>query len=517
MPSPYPPPSGTRKRTESNPKHQQISYEKGRKPRGGRPLLSFADLESRKNARLAKRRWKEPGEEEEHEERNATGTPRLRRHGTSLLEQLPVEIIEKVFLYALDTNLCRASPYIAAAVSSERIYRTLIRLAFWDDGISGSSLPLQNADVRNWLEKTLQPADYTMRLGDAERVHLQATVLRCKWCTKDRLEAQLPTLMHMAIQRHWFGAGIAMSDPADQASLDRFLSKKEDSKLYEGVLSSPPSSAANNNNHDNNNNTYYMSIIPLVSVSINCAEKNIRQVHRVLNLRVLPDHLLRGNKTTGFSDSTIDLLETFRRAYGFDGTGHDVTFSRAVLQQGIRNAVLTQNGRALTTLLKIDEFFMRRRLETSSTTTSSSTEYYVLPAEHFVTAAKLQPARDAIELFKLLLRCNAESVPPDSAEVTQWAMELSEGRQGPQNVGFGRWLLDFMVELPRHIDGARQRPREEALFYYGAVNVHSRAGRQFLDEVCPGALPGEWQQTWIQKMSFDISKTWLLPNVDIQE
>lgn len=144
-------------------------------------------------------------------------------------------------------------------------------------------------------------------------------------------------------------------------------------------------------------------------------------------------------------------------------------------------------------------------------------EYYVLPTEHFVTAVKLQPALDAIELFKLLLRCNAESVPPDSSEVTQWAMELSEGYHGSEHVGFGRWLLDFMVELPRHIDGARQRPREEALFYYGAVNVQSRAGRRFIDEVCAGAPPGEWQQTWIQKMSFDISKTWLEPNVDIQE
>jgi hypothetical protein len=481
-------------------------------------LLSFADLESRKNARLAKRRWKEPGEEEEEEdedEETSDATPRPRRQRTSLLEQLPIELIEKVFLYALDTNLCRASPYLAAAVSSERIYRTLIRLAFWDGGSSSSSSPgkatspLRNADVRNWLEKTLQPADYGMRLDDAERVHLQTTILRCKWCTKARLEAQLPTLMHMAIQRHWFGAGITMSDPADQTSLDRFLTRNEDSKLYEGVLSSQSSPP-------DDDNTYYMSVIPLVSVSINCAEKNIRQVHRVLNLRVFPDHLLRGSRTTGFSDETINLLETFRRAYGFDGTGHDVSLSRDVLQQGIRNALATQNARALTTLLKIDEFFMRRRLETSSSFSAASTEYYVLPTEHFVAAVKLQPALNAIDLFKLLLRGNAESVPPDSAEVTQWAMELSEGYQGSEHVGFGRWLLDFMVELPRHIDGARQRPSEEALFYYGAVNLQSRAGRRFIDEVCAGA-PGEWQQTWIHKVSFDISKTWLVPIVDIQE
>ena len=51
----------------------------------------------------------------------------------SILESLPVELIEKIFLYSLNVNLPRASVALTSALSSERIYRALILLAFWDD------------------------------------------------------------------------------------------------------------------------------------------------------------------------------------------------------------------------------------------------------------------------------------------------------------------------------------------------------------------------------------------------
>ncbi|KAH8695185.1 hypothetical protein BGW36DRAFT_429068 [Talaromyces proteolyticus] len=478
---------------------------------GGRPPLSFAELEARKVARRTKRRWKEPEDD----------TQKQRRQGTSLLEQLPVELIEKIFLYALETNLCHASPYLAAAVSSERIYRALIRLAFWDEGqnqnqnqnqnaaTSGRLLPLRNADSRKFLADALKPADYDqMRMDDAERTHLQATILKCKWCTMARIQAQLPALMQMAIHRFWTGPGITM-EPAEKASLHNFLHRKGDSKVFQGL--------------SHKENTYYMSVIPLVSVSINCAEEYVRHVHRVLRLRVIPDRLLRGSSRESesnrgnFSDETINLLELFRHAYGFDGTGHDVSFSRDALQTGIQNALQAQNTRALTTLLKIDEFFARRRLETGPLSTypssqqSAQQQYYAIPANHFILTVQLPvPNTEIITLFKLLLRCNAESVPADSPEVTQWAMGLAEGSGGDANVAFGRWILDFMVELPRHIDVARSRPREEALFYYGALNAESGAGRMFIEEGCAGEVdPDAWRKPWIQSMSFDVSQTWL--------
>lgn len=51
----------------------------------------------------------------------------------STIERLPVELLEKIFIYSLNVNFARSSPYLAAAVSNERVYRLLILLAFWDN------------------------------------------------------------------------------------------------------------------------------------------------------------------------------------------------------------------------------------------------------------------------------------------------------------------------------------------------------------------------------------------------
>ncbi|KAF2502469.1 hypothetical protein BU16DRAFT_9826 [Lophium mytilinum] len=54
--------------------------------------------------------------------RSASGTPKNAiERSLSPLENLPVELLQKVFLYAENVALARSSPYIAAAVSSEHI------------------------------------------------------------------------------------------------------------------------------------------------------------------------------------------------------------------------------------------------------------------------------------------------------------------------------------------------------------------------------------------------------------
>ncbi|KAF2817156.1 uncharacterized protein BDZ99DRAFT_10278 [Mytilinidion resinicola] len=54
--------------------------------------------------------------------RSASGTPKnATERSLSPLESLPVELLQKVFLFAENVALARSSPYIAAAVSSEHI------------------------------------------------------------------------------------------------------------------------------------------------------------------------------------------------------------------------------------------------------------------------------------------------------------------------------------------------------------------------------------------------------------
>lgn len=53
----------------------------------------------------------------------------------SLLEKLPTELLERVYLYAMDINLPRSSPIIAGKLSREMIYIKTVLAAFdptWD-------------------------------------------------------------------------------------------------------------------------------------------------------------------------------------------------------------------------------------------------------------------------------------------------------------------------------------------------------------------------------------------------
>ena len=72
----------------------------------------------------------------------------------STIESLPVELIEKIFLHSLNVNLALASPYLASALSSERIYRLLILLAFWEDSKSDfrSPWPSRTSLDHKWPE-----------------------------------------------------------------------------------------------------------------------------------------------------------------------------------------------------------------------------------------------------------------------------------------------------------------------------------------------------------------------------
>jgi hypothetical protein len=511
-----------------NESHNDLTAPKKKKRRPGRPLLSFAELRARKEAREAahrsKNKQKFPQAASASTASLLEATQSKRRNGSSALEQLPVELLERIFLYALETNFCRASPFLASAVSSERIYRTLIRLAFFKDGDYPSlpgELRQQIKIARDGIADALKPADYiTMRLDETDRVNLQATILRCRWCTKKRILAQLPALTQMLMWKHWVGAGMVLSDSTQQASLETILQARGPNGLEKA-----PIGTFNGTGPDGQ--IYYMYIRTLIWIGVRCADADV-DVHRVMNIRVLPDYLLRGrrvkdNNKWHFTDDDLDLLELFLIEYGPDGSGHDVRFSRDAVQSGIRAAMTTRNMRALATLLKMDEFFFRRRLTTDPPpgyVNQLTGQYYAISEEHFLQAIQL-PMPDAMYCFLLLLRCNAESLPPDSSELTQWAMGLSvyhpnaDSKAGDDEINlarrFGKWLLDFMIELPGYIDESREVPQEKALFFYGGLNIDLRLGDRFMDEVCDYIDPDFWEgigERWVCQFSYDVEKSW---------
>lgn len=515
--------------------HDGLTATKKRKRRPGRPLLSFAQLKSRKAAREAasrsKNKWKVPSQSDTSSASLLEATKSKRRNGSSALEQLPVELLERIFLYALEVNFCRASPFLASAVSSERIYRTLIRLAFFKDAEDGRHcLPEPGSGkhvkiARERIAEALKPADYkTMRLDEADRADLQAMILRCRWCTKKRILVQLPALAQMNTWKNWVGSGIVISDPAQQATLDDFLSVRGQDTLQ----TFPTSYITPIEGTGPDGNPYSMSINPLLWINIfRWSKERASFGPSVMNIRVIPDYLLRGRRTDDgkgwyFPEEDIDFLELFRQEYGTSGTGHDVSLSRDALQSGIETAITTRNMRALRSLLKVDEFFFRRRSTHDPPPgyiNQHTGQYYAIPENHFLQAIRL-PMPDAMYFFIMLLRCNAESVPPDSSELTQWAMDLSNYRESDDIdevvQSFGKWLLDFMIELPGYIDEGRRVPHRKALFHDGELNTESQIGKRFGEEVCDYMLfiSGEdFYETWFFEYTYHVSKSW---STDIQ-
>ncbi|PLB49382.1 hypothetical protein P170DRAFT_436962 [Aspergillus steynii IBT 23096] len=407
--------------------------------------------------------------------------PRPKR---SRLEALPVELIEKIFLYSLNANLPRASPSLAAAVSSERIYRALVLLAFWND--TSSSPPNTSGTT---IAKILRPLDY-VPLDYDERKALQISIMRCKWCTVDRLLSQLPNLMNLTIQRHWVNAGMRMT--ADQeAGLARFLSRQEDLRTFEGT--------GTDNAH------YTLSITPLVSIRITCHETDQQQTHQILGILDFPQKLLSGGGQSSHDDEPalftrdhVACLEILRVTSGFarpDLIHTGIRVSREATQAGIHAALVENNERALATLLKIDEYVFRS--ENTSVVQAgpdNDTPPYTLPAEHYRTAVRV--ARHDPSFFQLLLRASTESIPADDSEITEWAMGMNDS--------FGHWLLDLMLHLPQRVEAARANPAEGAVFYLGRANGQVDLARRYLRDV----LGVEELGSWMEESEVDVEGLW---------
>ncbi|KAE9380193.1 hypothetical protein N431DRAFT_432477 [Stipitochalara longipes BDJ] len=98
-----------------------------------------------------------------------------------LLEKLPTELLERVFLYCMNLELPRASPVISGKLSSEVVYLHTIITAF---GPTWERWHGQPEQFRNFKEK-----GPTINLnGDFDGdPKLQSAILRCRWTTSSRL------------------------------------------------------------------------------------------------------------------------------------------------------------------------------------------------------------------------------------------------------------------------------------------------------------------------------------------
>jgi hypothetical protein len=134
---------------------------------------------------------------------------------SSPLESLPTELIEKIFLEALEVNLVRASFFIARQMSREAVYEIFLLFllhAYWNDpqdcvrdpylhwnsAYQDIQLPKHDYAGRDIVAQIFSANRYQpLRIMEQER--LQREVSSCRWFTLARFRQILPSLTTLTL------------------------------------------------------------------------------------------------------------------------------------------------------------------------------------------------------------------------------------------------------------------------------------------------------------------------------
>ncbi|KAI9369709.1 hypothetical protein BJX61DRAFT_134081 [Aspergillus egyptiacus] len=154
----------------------------------------------------------------------------LLSRSTSLLEELPAEILQEIFLRCLEINLPRASIYIARALSCPAIYTWLIRLAF---------TRYEGGDRSGFFEAChfLPPQNVVGHLSEQERMDLRNIILGCRWCTLPLIrKCQVQFVRHVL---HYNSLKFAF-DPEDWRHVDGIERRLDDLGSYNTAADGQP-------------------------------------------------------------------------------------------------------------------------------------------------------------------------------------------------------------------------------------------------------------------------------------
>lgn len=438
-----------------------------------------------------------------------------------MLEALPAEVIEQIFLHSLNLNLPRASPFLSGVLSREHMYRSLILLAFWDDPPS-----YPGSDAINRM--MVGPLEY-VPLSLEDRGRLQKDVFKCKWLTRKRVLDLVPTMQILTIHRHWINAGVVLDKKQNQ-DLEDLLARKADTprsfngqgppmhRLINGMLSSPIGEQFRRLCPDalkEGPHPYVLEISPMESLRIRCASIQSDINFPALNLVEFPEKMLRG-RSDGFLPEDVAFMEMLRITSANWSSGSkkatQTIFNRKALNEGITNAIRTQNLSALQCLLKMDEYSMR-----CGPQNIHRDLIYKIPQEHFLTVVRTGRDNPRLNLafLEALLRASAESVPTKSSEITQWIVDnVNLATQHPtlDNMTNGRlatWLSDWQMRLPEYLEDLEDGIASQ-LFVLGGLNMHDIEGQLFYRETLyPHRQP---LGNWIQESSFKSKGHWIKKN-----
>ena len=445
----------------------------------------------------------------------------------SALERLPLEIIQQIFFACLEVKLANTSRTFNQALTDDRVYRSVILLAYFrDDG-----LPVERQHFR--------PAVYR-ELTLMDRCDLQCAISKCRWHTLDRIKACLPILSRLAMVQAWH------REKKDELLRKRSLPHEDDQgqspDIY-GVTPLPPLHdhhamqehflATSNVNYYQN---YSASTHPVLNVvgsqdflpfiqtwqfsddEWTGSVKHIDGARSVLNVLCIADRVVTGNPWT---EKKLALLQLLRQGLRYKDTDPLLDIDAIAVFDGMASAIRDQNATALLVLLELwDRVFLYESstfiaryhrdidLEDDRGKQQDRTKsLHPLPPSLFHLASK--QGKSSPRLLALLIRASAASIPDDDPTLTSWALQARAA-----STELGSWLLHYFEQTESErlsnvfltlSNGARAwRQREgneilpETSFTQEIGYIHERAQdqvpRSINGNIC-GGPPGK-QDKW---------------------
>ncbi|KAK2804890.1 hypothetical protein FQN50_006395 [Emmonsiellopsis sp. PD_5] len=454
----------TSRSADSNLTPIRVRGKRHKNPRSGHHAVQVGQtgsIDSVQLPRPSKKPGKRPLSSPEKSRFRQARRVKLGRRRMSSLESLPVELIEKIFLYSLEVNFPLASPRFGAVLSREPIYKILTFIAYYNDHVD-----LGDELTRSYLKSRLGPWEY-VETSSSLRQTLQSIIPLFKWFTLDRLKDSLRLMTKLNIHKHLSGPqpkGAAMVMDASQfPEVSKHLDR--DPRDWDTTIEAV--------DKYNNHCTAHLFAKSLEIDYFKGPQAKNSESMKIPPMIVwnVPDKLLRGNSTP-WTDEKFALLQFLLYFIPIElgltlpepqyPEELEIHVSHDALQEGIHKAIVQQNIIILCELLAWDERINSR---------GSPLALGMFDFENFLTPGRgreVQPEhfRTAIRqsedprLVQILLRASAESIPCDDDEVTAWAMRLRDSGND-ENAAFGQWLLSFMIEVPAH------RRNEHVLFFYG--------------------------------------------------
>ncbi|KAI9730145.1 MAG: magnesium ion transporter [Claussenomyces sp. TS43310] len=144
----------------------------------------------------------------------------------SLLEKLPTEILERVFLFCLNFDMPRASPVLCGKLSSQHVYVEAVMAALdptWEESY---------ARIKGGA-----PADCEMDESIAGCPYIQSALFRCRWASLQILQrAESAWLRRAASVKRSVVIGQQLIDPPDSVISDQWEGSADDALQHRSSI-----------------------------------------------------------------------------------------------------------------------------------------------------------------------------------------------------------------------------------------------------------------------------------------